>query len=61
MHGPRKYRGGSGGGGGSRPIRHKFFSHQLNLQFFIKKTIIFQDSRESPTFSGGGGGGGVKV
>ena len=58
MHGPRKYRRGSGGGGGgSRPIRHKFFSHQLNLRFFLKKTIIFQDFTEGQTFSGGGGGG----
>ena len=56
--------GERGGGGGSRPIHHKiFFSHQLNLRFFLKKTIIFQDSREGPTFPGvgsnftGGGGG----
>ena len=49
--------GGGGGGGGSRPFSHKFFSHQLNLRFFLKQTIIFQDSREGPTFSGGGGGG----
>ena len=52
----------SSGGGGSRPILHKFFSPQLNLQksngFFSKKIIIFQDSRGAPTFSGGGGGGG---
>ena len=70
MHVPRKYHRGSGGGGrGSRPIRHKFFSHQLNLRFFLKKTIIFQDSREGPTFSrggvklypGGGGGGGQSI
>ena len=58
-----------GGGGGPGPSATSFFSHQLNLRFFLKKTIIFQDSRESPTFSGGGGGvkqtlprgGGVKV
>ena len=56
MHGPRKYRRGSGGGGGPGPSATSFFSHQLNLRFFLKKTIIFQDSREDPTFSGGGGG-----
>ena len=55
---------GERGGGGCT----SFFSHQLNLRFFLKKTILFQDSREGPTFSGGGGGanfnpggGGVKV
>ena len=63
-------RGGGGGGGGPGPSATSFFSHQLNLGFFLKKTIIFQDSREGPTFSGGegggklypggGGGGGVK-
>ena len=52
------------------PIRHKFFqssTYYSNLRFFLKKTIIFQDSREGPTFSEGvgvklypGGGGGVK-
>ena len=56
MHGPRKYRRGSGGGGGPGPSATSFFSHQLHLRFFLKKTIIFQDSREGPTFSGGGGG-----
>ena len=45
-----------GAGGGGRPIRHKLFSHQLNLRFFSKKTILFQDSRGGPTFSGGEGG-----
>ena len=55
MHGPRKYRRGVGGPG---PSATSFFSHQLNLRFFLKKTILFQDSREGPTFSGGGGGGG---
>ena len=45
-------------GGGPGPSATIFFSHQLNLRFFLKKTIIFQDSRERPTFSGGGGGGG---
>ena len=49
-----------GGAGGSGPSATSFFSHQLNLRFFLKKTIIFQDSREGPTFSGAGGGGGVK-
>ena len=49
--------GGAGGGeGGPGPSATSFFSHQLNLRFFLKKTIIFQDSREGPTFSGGGGG-----
>ena len=49
---------GGGGGGGPGPSATSFFSHQLNLRFFLKKTIIFQDLREGPTFSGGGGGGG---
>ena len=49
--------GGAGWGGGPGPSATNFFSHQLNLRFFLKKTIIFQDSREGPTFSGGGGGG----
>ena len=43
--------GGAGGGG------PQVFS-VINLRFFLKKTIIFQDSREGPTFSRGGGGGG---
>ena len=66
MHGPRKYRRGSRGGGGPGPSATSFFSHQLNLRFFLKKTIIFQDSREGPTLSEGGvsnftrGGGGSK-
>ena len=59
MHGPRKYR--REGGGGPGPSATRFFSHQLNLQFFLKKTIIFQDSREGPTLPGGGGGGGAGV
>ena len=54
MHGPRKYRRGRGGPG---PSATSFFSHQLNLRFFLKRTIIFQDSIEGPTYSGGGGGG----
>ena len=60
MHGPRKYCRGSGGGGGGVQAHppQVLFSHQLHLRFFLKKTIIFQDSREGPTFSGGGGGGG---
>ena len=57
MNGPRKYRRGSGGGGGPGPSATSFFCHQLYLRFFLKKTIIYQDSREGPTFSGGGGGG----
>ena len=67
MHGSRKYRrGAGGGGGGSGPSATSFFSHQLNLRFFLKKTIIFKDSREGPTFSGGGGGvklypGGIRI
>ena len=44
-------------GGGPGPSATSFFNHQLYLRFFLKKTIIFQDSREGPTFSGGGGGG----
>ena len=73
MHGPRKYCRGSGGGG-LGPSATRFFSHQLNLRLFLKKTIIFQDSREGPTYYGGrglnftrgsnftrgGGGGGSK-
>ena len=60
MHGPRKYR--LGVGGGSRPIRNKFFfSHQLNLRFFLKKTIIFQAPERVQHFPGGGGGGVVKL
>ena len=47
---------GNGSGGGPGPSATCFFSHQLNLRFFLKKTIIFQDSRDAPTFSGGGGG-----
>ena len=58
MHGPRKNRRGSEGGGVPGPSATSFFSHQLNLRFFLKKTKIFQDSGEGPTFSGGGGGGG---
>ena len=50
--------GGAAGWGGPGPSATSFFSHQLNLRFFLKKTIIFQASREGPTFSGGGGGGG---
>ena len=50
--------GERGGGGVQAHPPQVFFSHQLNLRFFLKKTIIYQDSREGPTFSGGGGGGG---
>ena len=58
--------GAGGGGGGPGPSATSFFSHQLNLRFFLKKTIIFQDSSEGPTFIGGGGvqtetGGGGQV
>ena len=49
--------GARGGWGGLGPSPTSFFSHQLNLRFFLKKTILFQDSREGPTFRGGGGGG----
>ena len=49
---------GNGSGGGPGPSATSFISHQLNLRFFLKKAIIFQGSREGPTFSGGGGGGG---
>ena len=57
--------GERGGGGGSRPIRHKFFSHHLNLRFFSKKIIISKTPGEGPIFSGGGGptfpgGGGLE-
>ena len=55
MHGPRKYRLGSGWGGPG-PSATSFFSQQLNLRLLFKKTIIFQDSREGQTFSRGGGG-----
>ena len=48
--------GAGGGGGGLGPSATSFFSHQLNLRFFLKKNIFFQDSREGPTFSGGRGG-----
>ena len=48
--------GERGGGGVQAHPPQVFFSHQLNLRFFLKKTIIFQDSREGPTFSGRGGG-----
>ena len=55
MHGPRKHRLGSGWGGGPGPSARSFFSQQLNLRLLLKKTIIFQDSREGQTFSRGGG------
>ena len=54
--------GGSGGGGGVQAHPPQvFFSHQLNLRFFSKKTIIFQDAREGPTFTGGVGGWGSNL
>ena len=46
--------GGAGGGGGLGPSATSFFSHQLNLRF-LKKTIIFQDSRKGSNIYGGGG------
>ena len=60
MHGPRKYRRGSGEGGGGRPgpSATSFFSHQLNLWFFLKKTIISKTPERFQHFPGGGGGGG---
>ena len=59
MHGPRKYRRGSGeGGGGPGPSATSFFSHQLNLRFFLKKTIISKTPERVQHFPGGGGGGG---
>ena len=63
MHVPRKYRrGGLGGGvwGGGGVQAHPlqvFPVTNLIYGSFLKKTIIFQDSREGSTFSGGGGGG----
>ena len=57
MHGSREYSRGSGGeGGGPGPSSKSFFSHQLNLRFFSKKTIISK-TPGGPIFSGGGGGG----
>ena len=59
--------GGAGGRGGPGPSATSFFSHQLNLRFFSKKTIIsktpgvVQYFPGGPTFPGGGGGGGVQV
>ena len=60
MHGPRKYRRGSGlGGGGGGQVHPQQIFSVINLIYvlFLKKTIIFQDSREGPKFSGGRGGG----
>ena len=53
--------GAGGGGGGVQALPPQVFSIInliYDLRFFLKKTIIFQDSREGPTFSGEGG---VKV
>ena len=58
MHGPRKYRRGSGlrGGGGPGPSATNFFSHQLNLRFFFKENYNFPRlQRGSNIFRGGGG------
>ena len=49
--------GGAGGGGGPGPSATSFFSHQLNLRYFLKKTIIFQTPERVQHFPGGGGGG----
>ena len=48
-----------GGWGGVQAHPPQVFS-VINLTYgsFLKKTIIFQDSREGSTFSGWGGGGG---
>ena len=51
MRGPRKYRRRSGLG----PSASSFFSHQLNLWFFLKKTIIFKTPERVKHFPGGGG------
>ena len=47
---------GGAGGGGSRPIRHTFVSHQLNLRFFSKKTIISKTPGGGVQYFPGGGG-----
>ena len=54
-----------GGGGCPGPSATSFLSHQLNLRFFSKKTIISKTPRGGggPIFSGGPafpGGGGSK-
>ena len=54
MHGSRKYR--RGGGGGPGPSATSFLVINLNTFLLKKNTIILQDFREGPTFSGGGGG-----
>ena len=48
--------GGGGGGWGPGPSATSFFSQQLNLRFFLKENIIFQERVQH--FPGGGGGGG---
>ena len=58
LHAHRRGSAGGGGGGVQAHPPQLFFSHQLNLRFFSKKTIIFQDSRVGQLFPGGGGGGG---
>ena len=47
--------GGAGGGVQAHPPQ-VFSAVNLIYSSFLKKAIIFQDSREGPTFSGGGGG-----
>ena len=56
MHGPRKYRRGSGEGGPG-PSATSFFSHQLNLHFFKRKLSFFKTPESVQHFYGGGGGG----
>ena len=59
----------SGEWGGPGPSATSFFSHQLNLRFFSKKTIISKTPGESNIFrgvqvfpgAGGGGGGGPSI
>ena len=57
-----------GGAGGPGPSATSFFSHQLNLRFFSKKTIISKTPGGSSIFPGvqlfpgaGGGGGGPSI
>ena len=45
-----------GGGGGPGPSATSFLVINLNTFLLKKNTIILQDFREGPTFSGGGGG-----
>ena len=56
---------GGGGGGGPGPSATSFFSHQLNLRFFSKKTIIAKTPGGVQYFPGGGSnfsrGGGPSI